>query len=337
MTQTISRNDLYQLIEFLRTSGHSICGPVAAESKHFFMPIKSDDVIANTLVLDSNIRTTNSIKEFFFPQHETICHYCYNGKNLEITDAPAFEGEQIIFGVRPCDAASLPILDHVFAWDFQDRFFQDRRKQSTVVTLACKNHDAHCFCTSVGLAPDSTKGADVMLLEIDADTFEVRCFTEKGTKLFAGKTSESTQTGIVSTPPPHRFDVKKVTAYLAEHFDETASADMSIRCVGCGACTYLCPTCHCFDIVDEGGALKGKRVKNWDSCQFTMFTHHASGHNPRGDQMSRQRNRIQHKFVIYPEKFGEVLCTGCGNCSRQCSVFLGICPHLEQIDQKATS
>jgi ferredoxin len=97
-----------------------------------------------------------------------------------------------------------------------------------------------------------------------------------------------------------------------------------LRCLGCGACAYTCPTCHCFDIVDEGNAAGGARVKNWDSCQFPMFTMHASGHNPRSTQGQRQRQRIQHKFRIYPEKFGETLCTGCGNCTRNCPVELGV-------------
>ncbi|MDR1289843.1 MAG: 4Fe-4S dicluster domain-containing protein, partial [Planctomycetaceae bacterium] len=109
----------------------------------------------------------------------------------------------------------------------------------------------------------------------------------------------------------------------------------TIRCLACGACTYSCPTCHCFDIVDEGGASRGERVKNWDSCQFAFFTLHASGHNPRGNQSSRQRNRIQHKFRIYPDKFGSVLCTGCGNCARECSANLGVLPYVELLDKKS--
>ena len=95
-------------------------------------------------------------------------------------------------------------------------------------------------------------------------------------------------------------------------------------CVGCGSCAYTCPTCHCFDIVDESHGMGGCRVRNWDSCQFAGFTLHASGHNPRRDQAARQRQRSTHKFVIYPEKFGDVLCTGCGNCYRNCPVNLGV-------------
>ncbi len=91
------------------------------------------------------------------------------------------------------------------------------------------------------------------------------------------------------------------------------------------ACAHAnCPTCHCFDIVDEGNIKGGYRARNWDSCQYANFTSHASGHNPRASQADRQRQRVYHKFYIYPEKFGEVLCTGCGNCTRNCPAGLGI-------------
>jgi ferredoxin len=89
--------------------------------------------------------------------------------------------------------------------------------------------------------------------------------------------------------------------------------------------------CYCFDIVDEGNGREGVRARNWDACQFPMFTLHASGHNPRPTQGDRQRQRLYHKFFVYPEKFGEILCTGCGNCARNCPVGLGVLPSIMEI------
>ncbi|MDR0871464.1 MAG: 4Fe-4S dicluster domain-containing protein [Planctomycetaceae bacterium] len=334
MSLTITRPQLNQLIAGKIAAGTAVAGPVAAGKRFFFKPLKN----AEELVLDGNIMPTNSIKEFFFPKHEAICKYRYEGKELVVEDVPDFNTEQIVFGARPCDGASLPILDKVFAWDYQDRFYQQRRAKTTIVTLACQKADEMCFCTSVGFAPDTNSGADAMLLDVSGGTcsvFEVRIFTDKGKALFDGKTTEDDKTGKTATPPPVRFDAERVKTYLSEHFDDPVYAETSLRCVGCGACTYICPTCHCFDIVDEGGAAKGSRVKNWDTCQFALFTLHASGHNPRANQAVRQRNRVQHKFAIYPNKFGVILCTGCGNCTRDCSASLGIRPVLEHIDKKA--
>ncbi len=332
MSQIITKAQIIELVRSLLAKKTLVGGPVAGPAERFFFRLLSDP---DTLVLDPTIMPTNSIKEFFFPKHEVLYQYGRTGKEIELTDAPAFSSEQVVFGARPCDAASLPILDKVFAWDFQDRFYQERRERTTVVTLACRAADANCFCTSVGLSPASTEGADAVLLDLGDGSFEVRIVTEKGKKLFAGKTTESTQTGQTAAPPEKKFDVEKVTKYLAEHFDDPLYAETSLRCVGCGACTYICPTCHCFDIVDEGGMKQGRRVKNWDTCQFALFTHHASGHNPRSNQAQRQRNRVQHKFSIYPGKFGVILCSGCGNCTRDCSASLGIWPVLQMLEKKA--
>ncbi|MDR0520896.1 MAG: 4Fe-4S dicluster domain-containing protein [Planctomycetaceae bacterium] len=332
MPHVIDRNHLNQLIRQRIAGGTSVAGLTEANGKRYFYRTISNP---EKMVFDSGIMPFNSIKQFLFPQSEPICSYRCEGKDLIVSDAEPFVQEQVVFGVRPCDAASLPILDKVFAWDFQDRFYQQRRAKTTVVTLACKEADKNCFCTSVGLAPDTQAGADAMLLQIDAETFEVRTFTEKGAALFQGQTAESEKTGKTAEPPKTKFDAKRVELYLKEHFNESVFDHTSMRCVGCGGCTYVCPTCHCFDIVDEGGTAKGKRVKNWDACQFSLFTLHASGHNPRAEQPARQRNRVQHKFCIYPEKFGMILCTGCGNCTRVCTASLGIHPVLALLDQKA--
>ncbi|MDR0391701.1 MAG: 4Fe-4S dicluster domain-containing protein [Planctomycetaceae bacterium] len=304
--------------------------PVLVGGKHFYRVLSNSD----DAVFDSVVKPTNSIKEFLFPQHETICNYCYKDKELVVSDSELAVGEQVIFGSRPCEAASLPVLDKVFGWDFQDRFFQQRREQTTIITFACEPDD-FCFCSSVGLSPDTNSGADAMLVPVDGGEFEVRVFTPKGEKIFNSKISESDKTGKTANNPEIKFDWRNVRSYLSEHFSDEVFDRLSLRCVGCGACTYVCPTCHCFDIVDDGGASHGERVKNWDSCQFALFTLHASGHNPRSNQSARQRNRIQHKFRIYPDKFDSILCTGCGNCARECSVMLGVLPYVELLDKKS--
>ena len=162
------------------------------------------------------------------------------------------------------------------------------------------------------------------------DRFAVEVVTPKGEALVsahAGRFGE----------PPNEADVAKrraalldgrvepvgplasVTAWLGGHFDDPVWDGIALRCHGCGACASVCPTCHCFDIVDEPeGVTRGTRRRNWDTCQTARFTLHASGHNPRSVQDARYRQRVLHKFSIYPERFGELLCTGCGRCSRAC-------------------
>lgn len=271
------------------------------------------------LLLNGFIRPANSIKEFFFPRHEKLYGYRIQGRSVELIDVEPPAAPQVILAARPCDAAALPILDHLFDWDCRDEFYFRRREAATVVSLACAGHDESCFCTSVGLGPAAEQGSDAMLLELGGGEFEVRVFNAKGRVLFEDSLEESEKTAAETTGPPIRFENPQV------EFDSPVYERETLACLGCGACAYTCPTCHCFDIADESRA----RVKNWDSCQFPLFTLHASGHNPRAVQPQRQRQRIYHKFRMYPEKFGQILCTGCGNCARNCPVGLGVLRVLE--------
>ena len=289
---------------------------------------------SDELLLESYPRPHNSIKEFLFPSHEKLYHYKIDGQHIELSEAVLPDAQQIIFAARPCDAASLPILDHVFNWDYRHVFYNRRRSLTTVVTLACQDHDAHCFCTSVGGGPDDERGSDAMLFALGQDQYEVRCFTDKGKALFEGKLEESTRVGKVGPGPERRLDLETVREFLKTDFESPLWERQTLRCIGCGACAYNCPTCHCFDITDEKVGSAGVRMRSWDSCQMAMFTVHASGHNPRSRQPQRQRQRIYHKFEIYPSKFGEILCTGCGNCSRVCPVGLGITPVLTAIQEE---
>jgi ferredoxin len=103
------------------------------------------------------------------------------------------------------------------------------------------------------------------------------------------------------------------------------------RCLGCGACAYLCPTCHCFDVTDEGKDGAGKRVRTWDCCQYSQFTHHGSGHNPRPSRKERARQRIMHKFRYNVDNFHAVFCVGCGRCIEYCPVNVDVRETLEAL------
>lgn len=338
MSTILAKSDLIQLVSRWLSEGRRVAGPqcVAARDER-----RRDDLIqyawlseADRLRLDGYVRPANSIKEFFFPRHETLYGYRYVGKRIELLPAELPTVEQVIVGARPCDAAAVAILDAVFNWDVKDAFFNRRRQLTTIVTVACPTYDDSCFCTSLGGSPCDTRGSDVLLIPLDDKRWEVRCLSEKGRQLLGDATSESSEEAMPPQGPPVRFELDAVGEFLAGGYDRPEWAEISRRCFGCGACAYTCPTCHCFDIVDEGGPTGGVRARNWDACQFGMFTAHASGHNPRANQAQRQRQRVHHKFQIYPEKFGQLLCTGCGNCSRLCPAGLGILPVLKAIAAK---
>jgi ferredoxin len=324
----ISSQALLAIADAWLARGGSVAGPSRVKPDLvLYRPIQA----SAQLLLDGFIHPQNSIKEFFLPRHEPIYTYRFKGKKIELGDIEPPGTPRLILAARPCDAAMLPILDRVFNWDYQDKFYNRRREAATVVALACTAFDDNCFCTSVGITPSSERGADALLLPLGDGSYEVRCLTDKGTALFAGQTTPGTQTGTATPGPEKRFDLDAIRTFLQGHYEDPAWQEIALRCLGCGACAYTCPTCHCFDIVDEGTGAGGARVKNWDCCQFGQFTLHASGHNPRTAQAHRQRQRTLHKFSIYPEKFGENLCTGCGNCTRNCPVSLGILTAMDRL------
>jgi ferredoxin len=326
VSEFITSDNLRQLAAEWIAQGIRVAGPQRAGGRVLYLPLND----AANLLLDGFIHPANSAKEFLLPKTETLYGYRVEGHDIKLVEEAEAETPQILLAVRPCDVAAFPFLDHIFNWDYADEPYNQRRRNTAIVALSCSTHDANCFCTSVGLGPASERGADVLLVPLTGDTLEVRCVTEKGRSLFAGKTKSDNVAAMSAAGPAPRFAAEAVRKFSAANFEHPLWAEHALACVGCGACAHTCPTCHCFDIVDEHSA----RVRNWDSCQFSLFTLHASGHNPRPDQGSRQRQRILHKFSIYPDKFGEILCTGCGNCTRHCPAGLGVLPLLIAIEHE---
>jgi ferredoxin len=205
----------------------------------------------------------------------------------------------------------------------------------TVVGLTCTQADESCFCTSLGSRPDDSQGSDILLSPLKAGGFVAEVLTERGKALVAlAQEAFKPFAGGAGLVPPATvapaFDAKDLQQKLAAKFDSPLWAEQSLRCLGCGACAFVCPTCVCFDIQDEADTKQGQRLRAWDSCGMRIFTLHASGHNPRDKQSQRWRQRVYHKFAYYPERLGTLGCVGCGKCSRACPVDMNLKQHLAQ-------
>lgn len=328
MATILSKNNLEVLVKRAREKGYRVVGPARKGELVLFSELSAP----HELCLEE-INPRNSIKEFFFPKCEKIFSYSLSQKEVNLKEESGFP-KTLILGNRPCDAMSLLRMDCLFGWDSRDKFFFDRREATTVVTVACERFDRTCFCTSLGFGPRSREGSDVLLVPLESGEFKVEAVTPKGESFIAemgDPFQEGEAAGEKVAGPEKEFELERVKPWLEKNFDHPFWKRVSMACVGCGTCTFLCPTCHCFDIVDEGDIREGARFKNWDSCQFKLFTLHTSGHNPRPSQDTRWRQRLRHKFLYYVDKFGTQSCVGCGRCIRHCPVRINILDQLIRI------
>jgi len=324
----LTRQKLSAWLEEVLRSERRLIAPQREDQDVVFKPVDHLEQIAANYV-----NTRWPVKEWFFPRSEPILRYRYAGSDVELEQPDLDLRPQIVFGVRPCDAAGLAILDQVFSTDFEDEFYTRRRSMTAVIGVSCLEPAESCFCTSVGLCPTSTEGSDMLLTLVDEDRYLVETPTVKGEQLLweyghyfgAGECrAKAAVTEQVEAKMHRQAALAQGIAYSPDLFEIPVWREAALKCLGCGICAYVCPTCHCFDIIDDGDAWGGERCRNWDSCGFSQFTSHASGHNPRPAQDSRYRQRVLHKFSYFPQTWGRVMCVGCGRCVVDCPVNLDI-------------
>lgn len=326
----VSKDSLEKLFDILKQNSKTIYAPVTKNGKISFKSVDSFKNIATDY-----IQTTQSSKDIAFPRTEKILDYTKNKdgiavKPFDFKSVP----DTIIWGVRPCDAMGIGELSAIFNWDSKDEIYNSRLSQTTIFGFSCSKADESCFCTSVGGNPGNTAGSDILFTQMgEKGDYLAEILTEKGSVIVSsastlfGKTDKAEKEKFLADVPV-KFDQNGIREKLDKFFESEQWVEQSLRCIGCGACAYVCPTCACFDIQDESHGKSGSRVRCWDSCGFSQFTLHTSGHNPREVQSQRWRQRIMHKFSYMPERLSVYGCTGCGRCSRACPVDMNILEHL---------
>ncbi|GFH63213.1 MAG: NAD(P)H dehydrogenase subunit B [Candidatus Desulfovibrio kirbyi] len=329
------------LLSCLVKTGRRILAPVekpAVKSSVVFEPWSE----GKPLTLQ---KATVPAKEAVLPQCETLLSYRQT-KNadtaaLNLDDTPNAQ-PTVVFGARPCDACGYAVLDRPFLQGpFVDPYYRARREQLVVFTTTCGSGCATCFCHWLGGGPSSPEGSDVLMTEIEGGLV-LQSVTDKGAELLNSmppaakladgapvfrQAEEARKKAWASLLPAP--DIKSARQAIAGIFsDANFWQEQTDRCLSCGACTYFCPTCYCFNITDEGdgyeGGQGGRRLRSWDNCMSSQFTREASGHNPRTDKALRMRNRVSHKYSFYPENWGAASCSGCGRCVCNCPVYLDI-------------
>ncbi|MCD6272174.1 MAG: 4Fe-4S dicluster domain-containing protein [Deltaproteobacteria bacterium] len=328
----IDKTNWAEGLENLRDS-YKLTGPAKGEKFYSFKELDNGEMPELSY---SNTRL--SAKSIVFPHSEVMLNYTIDESKDDhhiMKEIDTDYSPRALIGLRPCDAKALTLVKLNFdTTDYKDPYWLKAYEATTFVGLACDNPSTTCFCTTAGSGPYNEEGLDLLLIDAD-DHYLAKVITEKGETLLASA-GWKTEAGDISNLESKKSDAEaKITSKIKtdklkeKDTLEIHSApfweDVSFACLNCGTCTFVCPTCWCFDIQDEVHGNDGIRMRNWDSCMFPLFTLHTTGHNPRGEKVQRVRQRFMHKLKYFVDKYEKgIMCVGCGRCVRQCPVNIDI-------------
>ena len=291
---------------------------------------------ADGMVMSDALKTDRSAKDFFFPQTENLMEFKTDGKNIEVIDSRKESEDFVIFGVRGCDVKSIDVLDKVFLAEPADSYYANRRAHGIIVSMACNRPTETCFCGTFGIDASQPSG-DIVCYKTD-DGFYFDGQTEKGKALLAkldGVTEEKDEKPVKDLQAKIKDTLNKLPLKdlkadkfgkdkTDEFFNRPEWKTLSEACLGCGTCTFVCPTCQCYDIKDFKTNDGVKRFRCWDSCMYSDFTKMSAG-QPRLSQLERFRQRFMHKLVYFPtNNDGMFSCVGCGRCIAKCPISMNI-------------
>lgn len=296
--------------------------------------------------LSDALNTTRSAKDFFFPQTENLMDFKMEGKNVEVIDTRSETEDFVVFGVRACDVKSFEVLDNVFLAEPVDSYYKNRRNHATIVSMACTKPKETCFCKTFGIDAAEPEGDVVCYKTEDAIYFDAK--SEKGEKLIDILKSALEETDGAAAEEQKKLIHERINKLplaelsadafgkdkTSEFFNAPEWQELSESCLGCGTCTFVCPTCQCYDIKDFNTGHGIKRFRCWDSCMYSDFTKMSAG-QPRLTQLERFRQRFMHKLVYYPtNNDGLFSCVGCGRCMAKCPIQMNIVKVMKKLGGK---
>ena len=324
---------------------------IAAEES-LYLPVDGSDGRAHYqkwedgVQMSSALNTVRSAKDFFFPQSENLMDLKLNGKQIEIIDTRKESEDFVVFGVRACDVRSFDVLDRVFLAEPVDTYYASRREHGVIVSLACNKPAETCFCKTFDI--DAAAPAGDVTCWMDETDLYLQANNEKGEALLA-KLESLTEEGGVETVASLQDVIRQRIGKLPlaslttdgfggdkteELFDAPQWDSLSEACLGCGTCTFVCPTCQCYDIKDFNTGNGVHRFRCWDSCMYSEFTKMSAG-QPRPTQKERFRQRFMHKLVYYPaNNEGLFSCVGCGRCLARCPISMNIVKVMKTLGGK---
>ena len=292
------------------------------------------------------LKTVKSPKDAFFPQSESLYSCSREDGKLTINTEKLQSESFVVFGVRGCDLKGIDVLDQVFLSQPVDTYYAARREHGVIVTLACHAPETSCFCKVFGV-DCAAPGGDVTTWWVGEELYWLPN-TDKGETLTAqvrdllcdadAAAVEAEQTAIRSVVEKLPYSNLSLEGWGAEaaqtRFDSPLWEKLYKPCLACGTCTFVCPTCQCYDIKDYNTGNGVQRFRCWDSCMYSDFTMMAHGNN-RTSQMQRFRQRFMHKLAYFPANNGGMFsCVGCGRCVDSCPTHLNIVKVIKAFEKE---
>ncbi len=312
----------------------------AAEHYELYVPVNSENgqvfCWEKTARLDkmvpSNIQPTASIKKFFFPNSEPMFGFKKEKQEIELYQAAA-SVPRLVLGVHSCDLGSIKVLEALFKDTVDDELFREKRQNTVLVGISCSAKDWACFCSQLEINSRFSQDGDLFITPRE-EKYILSVTSAKGED-YVNKYLENGETVAGFTPAndlgeeeTFTLDFPKIKEVMDSGFELPVWEKFARKCINCGICTFLCPTCHCFDVFDEARRERGARFRCYDSCMFPEFTRMAGGYNPRSAKAARLRQRYLHKYKYFVDNFNLIACSGCGRCIRHCPVNVDVRQNL---------
>lgn len=362
----MERGQLHSLLGELRKEGYTVLGPVVDEGVIAIRPIESADEIARGVRDEQNAGTYKLVKSeqdlyfqyvvgadspkrrLFPPEHELFSVHTVDGQ-LRYDSGPPKPPKLALLGVRPCELAAMEVQDRIFTTGTRcetDAYYAKTRQQMMVIAVNCTRPGGTCFCASWRTGPAAKNGFDLALTELRSG-FVMKVGSARGASL-AGRMELRQPTAAEVELADLRLE--QAAEHMGRHLDTQGVKELldaaienprweqtAKRCLACGNCTMVCPTCFCSSVVDSsdltGGAM---RMRVWDCCYTHQFTYTTAG-PVRASIMARYRHWLRHKLGTWHDQFGTSGCVGCGRCITWCPVGIDLTEEIRAIRAGATT
>lgn len=352
----IKIDDFDKLFKIIAGKGYKIIGPTVKDGAVTYdlinavtdLPIGLIDRQAGGTyrLIESDQKTLfayvvgqDSWKKFLYPPKYKVLELARRNKTFDIVDVESKPEKQALLGVRGCDLAAIAIHDKILLnGPFADPHYRATRENALIIAVNCTRPGGTCFCVSMGTGPDAKSGYDLGLTEIinnGSHYFLIEPGSDKGAEVFneiGGRAANENEIKAAvevmdkaTRNMGRNLDTNGLKELLQRNFDHPRWDQVAARCLNCGNCTMVCPTCFCMTIEDatDIDSLTAARWRKWDSCHTLDFSY-IHGGSIRASGKSRYRQWLMHKLANWVDQFGTLGCVGCGRCITWCPVGIDL-------------